>query len=78
MSYALVTPNASFASRRRVSSEIEPCHVYITVSDVDAVYDACRSKDLDIATPPEDQTYGIREFDLIDPNGHFLTFGQDL
>ena len=66
------------SEREDQSAEIEPCHVYISVSDVDAVYKACMSKDLEIATEPEDQDYGIREFDLIDPNGHFLTFGQDI
>ena len=66
------------SEREDQSTEIEPCHVYISVSDVDAVYQACLSKNLEIATAPEDQDYGIREFDLIDPNGHFLTFGQDI
>ena len=66
------------SEREDQSTEIEPCHVYISVSDVDAVYKACVSNDLEIATEPEDQDYGIREFDLVDPNGHFLTFGQDI
>jgi uncharacterized glyoxalase superfamily protein PhnB len=67
-----------FSEREDTTFEIEPCHVFIRVSDVDAVYEEFMSKGLEIEVPPEDQDYGMREFDLLDPNGHFLTFGQEI
>lgn len=66
------------SEREDTRKKIEPCHVYVFVSDADAVYEEYRSKGVTIATPPEDQDYAMRDFDLVDPNGHFLTFGQNL
>lgn len=66
------------SEREDTTKKIKPCHVYVFVSDVDAVYEEYRSKGLSIADPPEDQDYGMREFDLVGPNGHFLTFGQNI
>jgi len=67
-----------FSEREDCTAKIQPCCVYIFVTNVDAVYDEYLSKGVDVAAPPENQEYGMREFDVVDPNGHFLTFGQDV
>ena len=64
------------AEREDTTTEIQPCSVYIYVTDVDAIYKEYKSKKLEMFLPPEDQGYGMREFEVPDINGHFLTFGQ--
>ena len=66
------------SEREDTTNKIQPCNVYIFVNDVDAVYDEYQSKGLEIFAPPENQAYGMREFEVVDLNGHFLTFGQEL
>jgi uncharacterized glyoxalase superfamily protein PhnB len=50
--------------------------VYFTVEEVDALFDELRAKGADIVCEPEDQVYGMREFQVRDPDGHLLAFGQ--
>jgi catechol 2,3-dioxygenase-like lactoylglutathione lyase family enzyme len=65
-----------FSEREDVTVKIQPCHVYVLVSDVDAVYQELDSKGVRLFSPPENSDHGMREFEATDPNGHFLTFGQ--
>lgn len=65
-----------FSEREDVTVKIQPCHVYVLVRDVDAVYDELNSKGVRLFSPPENSDHGMREFEATDPNGHFLTFGQ--
>jgi uncharacterized glyoxalase superfamily protein PhnB len=67
-----------FSEREDTSTKIPPAHVYIVVSDVDAVYDEYLAKGLRIFSPPEDLDSGMREFEVADLNGHFLTFGMPI
>lgn len=67
-----------FSEREDTRSKIPPCSIYVLVADVDAVYEEYRSRGLEIFAPPEDQEYGMREFELSDVNGHFLVFGQHI
>lgn len=66
------------SEREDTSRRIQPCSVYIFVDDVDAVYEEYKTNGLEMFAPPEDQEYGMREFEVRDMNGHFLTFGQRL
>jgi uncharacterized glyoxalase superfamily protein PhnB len=66
-----------FSEREDTSKPIVPCTVYVFVTDVDAVYKEFNDRGIDIFLPPEDQQYGMREFELADNNGHFLIFGQE-
>lgn len=50
--------------------------VYIFVHDVDALYKAYQERGINIHTPIGDQEYGMRDFDIKDPNGYILTFGK--
>jgi uncharacterized glyoxalase superfamily protein PhnB len=44
-----------------------------TTQDVDAVADAIRSRGGTLATEPADMPWGVRAFDLLDPDGFQLT-----
>jgi len=62
--------------REDTSKKIPPCTVYVFVNDVDALYEEFKGKGIDMFSPPETQDYGMREFEVSDPNGHFLIFGK--
>ncbi len=50
-------------------------HLYFFVHDVDQLYQELKDKDLNLSAPEEFE-YGMREFDLIEPNGFRFTFGK--
>ena len=52
--------------------------VYIYVSDVDSLLEDYRSRGIEIIRGPEEMPHGCREFDVRDPDGHIICFGQDL
>lgn len=49
---------------------------YVSVEDVDALYEEVRITDAVVWEPPEDKDYGMRDFIAIDLNGYRLCFGQ--
>lgn len=51
---------------------------YIYVEDAEAVHKEFQDAGIDIARPPEETYYGCLDFDVADPDGHLLAFGQDL
>lgn len=51
---------------------------YVYVEDVDALAGELRSRGVEIVRGPEDTSYGCREIDVTDPDGHIIGFGQDL
>lgn len=52
--------------------------LYIFVYDVDAIYEEWKQKGVQIQHAPADQDYGMRDFDVIDPDGYQLTIGKSL
>lgn len=66
-----MTPNGSVASDGAWDA-------YIWIKDADALYAEFKAKGVEIARDLCDQEYGCRDFDVIDPNGYRLCFGQDL
>ena len=80
--YAIVkrgnTVSIHLSEREDTSKPIARCHVYVFVSDVDAVHKEYTSRGVKVDGAPANQEYGMREFDMIDPSGHFLTFGTDV
>ena len=64
------------SEREDTRRKIEPCSVYIFVCDIDNIYEEFRGKGVEMFSPPENQSYGMREFEMSDINGHFLVFGQ--
>jgi uncharacterized glyoxalase superfamily protein PhnB len=51
-----------------------PTYLYMEVDNLDAVLAAM--KDVKIAMPVRTAFYGMKEFGVQDPGGHFITFAQ--
>ncbi len=51
-----------------------PTYLYVEVEDLDTVLAAM--KDVKIVMPLRTAFYGMREFSVQDPGGHFITFAQ--
>ena len=51
---------------------------YVYVDDVDAMAQALRGSGVELVRGPEDASYGCREVDVRDLDGHIVCFGQDL
>lgn len=51
--------------------------LYIFVHDVDAVYGEYQKSGANITNPIGDRDYGMRDFDIRDPNGYILVFGKN-
>ena len=51
---------------------------YIYVDDAETVNREFKSAGIEIARAPEKTSYGCLDFDVADPDGHLLAFGQDL
>jgi catechol 2,3-dioxygenase-like lactoylglutathione lyase family enzyme len=49
--------------------------VAVFVDDVDAIHAELAGRGANIPKPPQDYAYGMRDFDLIDPDGNQITFG---
>ena len=54
------------------------CSVYFLVDDADALYDFHRANGVEIAEPPADREYEIRDYSIRDLHGYYLTFGHNL
>ena len=51
---------------------------YVYVDNADALCLQFRGAGVEIARKPEDAPYGMRDFDIRDPDGHLIAFGHDL
>jgi len=49
--------------------------VYIQLSGVDAYFSELKARSLDLSAP-EDRPYGMRDFEVVDPDGNRLAFGE--
>ncbi|MEQ8708962.1 MAG: VOC family protein [Rhodospirillales bacterium] len=60
----------------------ENISIYLWVREVDALYESMRSRLEQLSEgrlrPPFDQSYGMREFHVKDPDGCLLFFGEDI
>jgi catechol 2,3-dioxygenase-like lactoylglutathione lyase family enzyme len=52
--------------------------VYVRVDDVAAEQKALAAAGVPLAKGPTDLFYGMREIEVLDPDGHRLCFGQDV
>ncbi len=48
--------------------------IYIAVKDVDAHARNAKKKRVELVTPPKTQFYGIRDYQVVDPDGYRLVF----
>ncbi len=51
---------------------------YIYAEDADALHAEFKGKGVEIVRELENTFYGLRDFDVRDPDGHLLAFGHDL
>ena len=51
---------------------------YVYVEDADALFAEARAQGVEIVRELEDAPYGLRDFDIRDPDGHIIAFGHDL
>jgi len=52
-------------------------NAYFYVDEVDALFEAIKERII-VRRTPCDQPYQLREFEIADPNGYVLVFGQNL
>lgn len=51
---------------------------YVYVEDADALLTEFRAKGVTIEREIENTPYGLRDFDIRDPDGHIICFGHDI
>lgn len=51
--------------------------VNVFVTDVDALYQELKSRGAKVLNEPKDYPYGMRDFDINDPDGNQLCFGME-
>ncbi len=49
----------------------------IFVDDVDGLHAELATRGAQIVKPPQDYAYGMRDFDVTDPDGNVITFGME-
>lgn len=54
------------------------CSVYFVVGDADELHDFHRANGVEIAQPPGDRPYGLRDYVIRDLHGYHLIFGHHL
>ncbi len=52
--------------------------VYLTVEGLDELYEELTPHGVDFLSKPADKNWGMREFGIRTPDGHRITFGQEL
>jgi catechol 2,3-dioxygenase-like lactoylglutathione lyase family enzyme len=51
--------------------------ICVFVKDVDALHAELLARGARILKPPQDYAYGMRDFDVLDPDGNQLVFGME-
>lgn len=49
----------------------------VFTADVDAFYAEITGRGATALSPPDDRPYGMRDFDILDPDGNSLCFGTE-
>lgn len=58
------------------AATVSPGKLCIFVRDVDAIHAELTTSGATILTPPQTQAYGMRDFNVADPDGNILIFGM--
>lgn len=61
---------------RRGTPQPAGCAVFFVVEDADALYAFQRDNGVEVAEPPGDRLYGLRDYSVRDLEGHHLSFGH--
>jgi catechol 2,3-dioxygenase-like lactoylglutathione lyase family enzyme len=54
------------------------CSIYFVVGDADELHEFHRAGGVEIAVPPGDRPYELRDYTVRDLNGYHLSFGHDI
>ncbi|MEX2284387.1 MAG: VOC family protein [Gemmatimonadota bacterium] len=54
----------------------EGCTLYFVVGNADELYAFHHANGVEVALPPDDRDYGLRDYTVRDPYGYHLTFGH--
>ena len=63
---------------RRGQPAPQGCSVYFVIGDADALHAWHRSNGVEVAQPPDDRPYGLRDYTVRDLDGYYLSFGHRL
>jgi catechol 2,3-dioxygenase-like lactoylglutathione lyase family enzyme len=55
-----------------------PSHVCVFCKGIDAFYARLVARGVNITEPIADRAYGMRDFNVTDPDGHCIVFGQGI
>ena len=69
------TVSIHFSQRQGESTAPAGASMYIFVHDVDALHEEFQQRSVPIHNPIGTRDYGMRDFDILDPDGHMLCFG---
>ena len=58
------------------SPSTEHCVVYIFVRNIEEIYQQCLQENVTILNPLELRDYKMKDFDIKDPDGHIISFGN--
>jgi uncharacterized glyoxalase superfamily protein PhnB len=50
----------------------------VFVSDVDALYEELKARGARLMNAPKDYPYGMRDFNVLDPDGNEICFGKEI
>jgi len=50
--------------------------VYIFVRDIDEIYNQCVERNVTLLNSPQDKDYNMVDFDIRDPDGYIICFGN--
>ena len=53
------------------------CALYIFVYDLEIIYQRCLKEEVIIKNAPANRDYQMKDFDIIDPDGYIITFGNE-
>jgi uncharacterized glyoxalase superfamily protein PhnB len=76
--YARVQRDAVELAIGRLGDQFGPSSVYAIVSGVDALYAEFVPRGVEMGRAISDAPYGMRDFDLFDPEGNRVCFGEAL
>jgi uncharacterized glyoxalase superfamily protein PhnB len=54
------------------------CALYFVIGDADQLYEFHRANGVEIAEPPEDKPWGLRDYRIRDLHGYYLVFGHNI
>jgi len=55
-----------------------PSHVCIFCKGIDTFYARLVASGVNVTEPIGDRSYGMRDFEVTDPDGHWIVFGQGI